>query len=64
VEAVVDLAGLAGRGAPRPAVSDPSPSFCSESASSFPVGFNPFTCWKCFIASMVPASHLPVGVVL
>lgn len=34
-------AGLTGLGADTPAISDPSPSFCRLSASSFPVASKP-----------------------
>src|SRR5712692_5258850 len=50
-----------GRGAARPAVTDPRPSFCRLKASSLPEGFRLCAAWKRFMASTVPASHLPVG---
>ena len=50
-----------GVGGATPAVSEPSPSFCSVRASSLPVGLNP--CADCYFlkASAVEASHFPVG---
>src|SRR6516162_5500395 len=50
-----------GVGAATPAVCEPSPSFCRDKASSFPVGFSPCAAWNLRIASAVPSSHFPFG---
>lgn len=49
------------RGALTPAVSEPNPIFCKVSASSFPVGANPFASWKRRSDACVPTSHFPFG---
>ena len=49
-------------GAARPAVCEPSPNFCSVSASSFPVGLSPCASWNFLSASRVELSHLPLAV--
>jgi hypothetical protein len=48
-------------GAATPEVSEPSPSFSSVGASSLAVGVRPWADWKCCIALIVLASHLPFG---
>jgi len=53
--------GVTGFGAETPATLDPSPSFCNESASSLPVGSSPLSDWNFCIASIVLASHFPLG---
>ena len=48
-------------GAETPAMSEPSPSFCSVAASSLPVDSMPWVDWNFCSASTVVASHLPLG---
>jgi hypothetical protein len=55
------LCGTMPFGADTPATSDPSPNFCSVSASSFPVTSSPFADWNFCTASTVSASHFPEG---
>lgn len=57
----VSVAGTGGFGADTPATLDPSPSFCSDSASSLPVGSSPLPDWNFCIAATVFASHFPFG---
>lgn len=53
--------GTTGFGAETPAMSEPRPSFCSVGASSLPVESRPLADWNFSVASIVSASHLPLG---
>lgn len=53
--------GTTGLGAETPAMSEPSPSFCSVGASSFPVESRPLADWNFSVAAIVSESHLPFG---
>ena len=55
------LCGVIPLGDDTPAMSDPNPSFCRVSASSFPVVSRPFADWNRCTASTVSASILPLG---
>jgi len=50
---------VAGLGAETPAISEPSPSFCSVGASSLPFASIPFADWNFWTAATVFESHLP-----
>jgi len=50
-----------GIGAATPAVCEPRPSLCKVTASSLPLGFNPWPAWNFLMASTVESSHLPLG---
>ena len=53
--------GTTGLGAETPAMSEPSPSFCSVGASSFPLASIPLADWNFSTAATVFESHLPFG---
>jgi len=53
--------GTTGLGAETPAMSEPSPSFCSVGASSFPLASIPLADWNFCTAATVLESHLPFG---
>ena len=55
------LGGAAGLGADTPAISEPSPSFWSVGASSFPVVSIPLADWNFRSAAIVLVSILPLG---
>jgi len=54
------LCGTIPFGEDTPAMSEPKPSFCSVSASSFPVVSNPFAAWNRCTASTVSGSIFPL----
>lgn len=53
--------GTTGLGAETPAMSEPSPSFCSVGASSLPLASIPLADWNFSTAVTVFESHLPFG---